>query len=90
MGRARRAQDGAGSSSGAARRHGRTSVALLVVGCLFTVLAGLSLWSWRSFANSQGFADVAADMLKEPAVREAVADQILNVLEEQKRFPRGE
>ena len=51
------------------RHHGRTSVALLVAGCLFTALAGLSLWSWRSFANSQGFADVATDMLKEPAVR---------------------
>ena len=64
-------------------RHGRASVALLAVACLFTALSGLSLWTWRSFANSQGFADVATDMLKEPAIREAVADQILNALEEQ-------
>ena len=77
---ARELPSGASFGSG---RHGRASVAILAVACLFTALAGLSLWSWRSFANSQGFADVATDMLKEPAVREAVADQILNALEEQ-------
>jgi hypothetical protein len=83
MGGARRTREGAGSSVTPTRRHGRTSIALVVAGCLFTTLACLSLWSWRSFATSTGFADVTTDMLKEPAVREVVADQILNALEQQ-------
>jgi hypothetical protein len=62
---------------------GRTGVALLVAGSILTTLFALSLWSWRTFANSEGFADVAADTLKEPAVAEAVADQIVNVLQDQ-------
>jgi hypothetical protein len=46
-------------------------------------LAMVSLWSWRTFASSQGFADVTTDMLEEPAVREAVAEQIVDALEQQ-------
>ncbi|HEX9260423.1 MAG TPA: hypothetical protein VF855_12865, partial [Acidimicrobiales bacterium] len=56
---------------------------LVVVGGLLLNLSALCLWSWRSFASSQGFADVATDMLKEPAVREVVAHQIVAALENQ-------
>src|SRR5437868_13601142 len=62
---------------------GRRSAALVLVGVLCTNLAVMSLWSWRTFANSQGFADVVTDMLKEPAVREAVATQIITAMEQQ-------
>lgn len=62
---------------------GRAGVALLIAGSILTMLFAVSLWSWRTFANSEGFADAAADMLKEPAVAEAVADQIVNILEDQ-------
>lgn len=67
---------------GVARRgvRGRTLLAVLI-GLLFVNLAMISLWSWRTFASSQGFADVTTDMLKEPAVREAVAEQIVDKLE---------
>jgi hypothetical protein len=72
-----------GGEGGQARVLGRRSVLLVVAGGLLTALAILSLWSWRTFASSQGFADVATDMLKEPAVREVVADQILDAMENQ-------
>jgi hypothetical protein len=62
---------------------GGGSRALLLAGVLLLNLAMVSLWSWRTFASSQGFADVTTDMLKEPAVREAVAEQIVNALERQ-------
>jgi hypothetical protein len=62
---------------------GRRSVLLVVAGGLLTALAMLSLWSWRTFASSQGFADVATDMLKEPTVQRIVADQVINQLEDQ-------
>jgi hypothetical protein len=62
---------------------GRSGIALLVAGSLLTMLAAVSLWSWRTFASSEGFADAATDALKEPAVAEAVADQIVNILQEQ-------
>jgi hypothetical protein len=62
---------------------GRTGVALLIAGSILTMLFATCLWSWRTFANSEGFADAAADTLKEPAVAEAVADQIVNVLQNQ-------
>src|SRR5262245_39437816 len=64
---------------GGSRRRmlGRRSLVAVLVGLLFTNLAMISLWSWRTFADSQGFADVATDMLNEPAVREIVADQIV-------------
>ena len=42
----------------------------------------MSLWSWRTFANSEGFADAATDTLKEPAVAQAVADQIVDMLQD--------
>ena len=58
-------------------------VALLVAGSLLTLLATVSLWSWRTFASSEGFADVATDTLKEPAVAEVLADQIVDVLQDQ-------
>ena len=49
---------------------GRVGVALLVAGSVLTLLFAMSLWSWRTFANSEGFADAATDSLKEPAVAE--------------------
>lgn len=61
----------------------RRSLALLVAGMLLLSLGAGSLWAWRTFASSQGFADVVTDMLKEPAVRATVADQIVNALEDQ-------
>ena len=61
---------------------GRAGVALLVAGSILTLLFAVSLWSWRTFANSEGFADAATDALKEPAVAETVADQIVDVLQD--------
>ena len=61
---------------------GRVGVALLVAGSIFTLLFAVSLWSWRTFANSEGFADAATDSLKEPAVAQTVADQIVDVLQD--------
>jgi len=65
------------------------TVALMVAGAAFTLLAALSLWSWRTFANSDGFADVTTDMLADPAVAEVVADQIVTVLENQDSVARA-
>ena len=74
-----------GGATPARRRDdlGRSGVALLIVGSLFTLLSAVSLWSWRTFASSEGFADVATDTLKEPAVTEVVADQIVKILQDQ-------
>jgi hypothetical protein len=69
--------------SGVTSALGRRTVLLIVAGALCTSLAAVSLWTWRTFASSQGFADVATDMLKEPAVREMVAGQIVTALESQ-------
>src|SRR6266542_6931207 len=65
------------------RSLGRSTVALLIVATFLTLFASMSLWSWRTFANSDGFADVATDTLKEPAVAEAMADQIVDILSNQ-------
>ena len=61
----------------------RSTVVALVVGVIFLNLAMVSLWAWRTFASSQGFADTTTDMLKEPAVREVLVEQIVNSLERQ-------
>jgi hypothetical protein len=76
---------GTGGATPARRRDdlGRPGIALLVAGSLLTMLAAVSLWSWRTFASSEGFSDAATDTLKEPAVAEAVADQIVNILQDQ-------
>ena len=60
----------------------RSTVLLLVAGVVFMNLAMVSLWAWRTFASSQGFADTTTDMLKEPAVREVLVEQIVNALEQ--------
>ena len=65
------------------RGLGVGTVALMVAGATFTLLAALSLWSWRTFASSEGFADVSTDMLKEPAVAEILAEHIVTALEAQ-------
>ncbi len=62
---------------------GRRCIALLAAGTLLTFLAMGSLWGWRTFASSQGFADVATDMLRDAAVREVVSDKIVTALEAQ-------
>ena len=67
---------------------GRGILSFVVVGVVLTNLAMASVWSWRTFASSQGFADVTTDMLKEPAVREAVAAQIVGALEDQEPTSR--
>ena len=59
----------------------RSTLVTLVAGVIFLNLSMVSLWSWRTFASSQGFADTTTDMLKEPAVREVLVDQIVNQLE---------
>jgi hypothetical protein len=81
---------GAGGEGGGRQRVlGRRSVLLVVAGGLLTMLAIVSLWSWRTFASSQGFADVTTDMLKEPAVREEVADQVVEALQDQTSTQRA-
>ena len=80
---------------GRRRGLGRGTLALIVVGVVLTNLTMVSVWSWRTFASSQGFADATTDMLKEPAVREVVAEQIVDALEQQettlarRRSPHG-
>src|SRR3954447_13160994 len=71
------------TASAALTLLGRRSAALVLIGVLCTNLAVMSLWSWRTFANSQGFADVVTDMLKEPAIRQSVSAQILAAMEQQ-------
>ena len=73
---------------GRRRGLGRGTLALVVAGVVLTNLAMVSVWSWRTFASSQGFADVTTDMLEEPAVREAVAEQIVTALEDQEPTAR--
>ena len=70
---------------GGSRRRvlGRRSLVAILLGLLFANLAMISLWSWRTFADSQGFADVTTDMLNEPAVREIVAEQIIDAIQDQ-------
>ena len=67
---------------------GRRTLALILVGLVLTNLTMVAVWSWRTFASSQGFADATTDMLKEPAVREAVAHQIVGALEQQETTSR--
>ena len=67
---------------------GRRSLVAVLLGLLFANLAMISLWSWRTFADSQGFADVTTDMLEEPAVREVVAEQIITAIEQQEAVAR--
>ena len=67
---------------------GRRSLVAILLGLLLANLAMISLWSWRTFADSQGFADVATDMLEEPAVREVVAEQIISSVEQQEAVAR--
>jgi hypothetical protein len=76
--------DGRGRFGG----RGRGTLALILVGLVLTNVLMLSAWSWRTFASSQGFADATTDMLKEPAVREAVAHQIVGALEQQESTSR--
>ena len=52
---------------------------------LFTSLAAVSLWAWRTFVSSEGFADVATDMLHDPDVRTIVSQQIVTALADQKQ-----
>ena len=70
------------------RGLGVGTIALMVAGTVFTFLAALSLWSWRTFASSEGFADVTTDMLKEPALDEILAEQIVTALEAQPEVAR--
>jgi len=71
-------------------RRDHVSVALVVIGGLLLNLSALCLWTWRTFASSQGFADVATDMLKEPAVRQLVARQMVAALEDQELAGAGD
>ena len=71
------------------RGLGGVTVALMVAGMLFTFLAAVSLWSWRTFATSDGFADVTSDMLHKPAVAEVVADQIVSALEDNRALAQA-
>ncbi len=70
------------------RLLGRRSLVAILFGLLFANLAMISLWSWRTFADSQGFADVATDMLEEPTVRDVVAEQIITSVEQQDAVAR--
>src|SRR3954454_10685782 len=71
------------ATSGVVRLIGRQSAALILAGLVCVNMACFSLWTWRTFASSQGFADVVTDMLQEPAVRQVVATQIVSALEQQ-------
>jgi hypothetical protein len=74
---------GAGGEGGGRQRVlGRRSVLLVIAGGILTALAIVSLWSWRTFASSQGFADVTTDVLKEPAIRAEAAEQIIGSLQD--------
>jgi hypothetical protein len=74
---------GGHSRPGLGAALGRRVLVLLAVGTFFVSLAAGSLWSWRTFADSQGFADVTTDMLRDPAVRSWVAGQIADRLAEE-------
>jgi hypothetical protein len=65
---------------GPARLLGRHGVVLVAAGTLLLALAMGSLWAWRTFASSEGFADAVTDMLKDEAVRDIVADTIVSNL----------
>ncbi len=68
----------------ASNRSDRRGVLTLVgIGTLATNLLMLCLWSWWAFGTHNGFADLSVDMLKDPYVRSAVADQIVDALESQ-------
>ncbi len=67
---------------------GGSTVFLVFLGSLFTAFASISLWMWRTFADSQGFADVATDMLQDDAVRQTIAQQIVVSLEQQSTTAR--
>ena len=62
---------------------GRRGIALMVAGAVLTLVSAVCLWSWRTFASSEGFADMATDTLKERAVDEALGAQIVNLLQEE-------
>ena len=51
-------------SRGSPRGVGRAASALILVGLVLINLTMVSLWSWRTFASSQGFADTTTDIAK--------------------------
>jgi hypothetical protein len=66
--------------SGRSERRG--TFVLLAVGTLAANLLLLSVWAWWAFGTQNGFADQTVDMMKDPYVRDVVADQIIDALED--------
>lgn len=60
--------------------------ALVAVGLLLVPLADLGAWTQRTIVSTDGFTDLATDVLRERDVRQALADRLADELE--RREPR--
>jgi hypothetical protein len=67
----------AGSGPGS-RQRWRTivAVALIVVGCVLAPLAGVAVWARNQVTNTDRYVRTVAPLASDPAIQQAVADQI--------------
>jgi hypothetical protein len=67
------------AGSGPARRQGwRTIVAvlLIVLGCVLAPLAGVAVWARNQVTNTDRYVRTVAPLASDPAIQQAIADQI--------------
>ena len=64
----------------AARQRWRTIVAtlLIVVGCVLAPLAGVAVWARNQVTNTDRYVTTVAPLARDPAIQQAIADQITN------------
>ena len=52
------------------------AVALIVVGCMLAPLAGVAVWARNQVTNTDRYVRTVAPLASDPAIQQAVADQI--------------
>jgi hypothetical protein len=62
------------------RRHGVLMTVLLVLALALTLGAATAIWLDRQALSNRGWTDTSADLLENPQIRTAVADQIVDQL----------
>jgi hypothetical protein len=59
------------------RRHGALMTVLLVLALVLTLGAAVAIWLDRQALSNRGWTDTSADLLKNPQIRTAVADELV-------------
>jgi hypothetical protein len=62
------------------RRHGGLMALLLVLALVLTLGAAVAIWLDRQALSNRGWTDTSADLIENPQIRTAVADQIVTQL----------